>query len=77
LRTPSVSSVVSHGEVFDTSTAESTQNIFTMQSDINYAELSSRNCHAGLSGIILQERFPTSGNDNYATIVMTLCLKSF
>jgi hypothetical protein len=27
-----------------------------------------------LSGILLQERFPTSGNDNYAAIVMTLCL---
>jgi hypothetical protein len=27
-----------------------------------------------LSGILLQERFPTSGNDNYAAIIMTLCL---
>jgi hypothetical protein len=46
----------------------------SIQSDINYAELSLRNCHAGLSGILLRERFPTSGNDNYAAIVMTLCL---
>jgi hypothetical protein len=29
-----------------------------------------------LSGILLQERFPTGGNDNYATIVMTLCLET-
>ena len=46
----------------------------SIQSDINYAELSSRNCHAGFSGILLQERFPTSGNENYAAIVMTLSL---
>jgi hypothetical protein len=30
-----------------------------------------------LSGILLQEGFPTSGNDIKAAIVMTLCLTGF
>ena len=44
---------------------------------ISKTSLKASFCHAGLSGIFLQEGFPTSGNDIQVALLMTVLVTSF
>ena len=42
---------------------------------ISKTSLNAYFCHAGFSGIFLQEGFPTSGNDIQVALLMTVLVK--